>query len=267
LVFKVSAIVNTFNRPAIIDRCINSLLDQRNLYEIIVIDDGSSPPVPHLPSVNKTIRLPRTIGVSRSRNIGALISSDDATHLFFTDDDIVLQDGCMEILCEEKIWNNNNVAAVGGSVPNMNEQEKVNKVYRYNCHPMTIDENGRVTDLSEFWVEENKWWSADHIRGGNQLVRRNMFFEVGGFRWVYGIGGFREETDFCLELKKQGYRLWFNPVARALHYKVPYGGVRVHQQLEKQYDNIFRTRWAPLHYLGCHIEYPENLISVVGDRS
>jgi len=264
--FKISAIVNTFNRHAIIERCVRSLLKQQNLHEIIVIDDGSYPPVPHLHGVNKTVKLPKTIGVSRSRNIGALVSSNETTHLFFTDDDIVLEDNCLKILCEEKIWDNKSVAAVGGSVPNMNEPEKINKIYKYNCHPMTIDENGRITDLSELWVEESKWWSADHIRGGNQLVRRDVFFEVGGFRWEYGVGGFREETDLCLELKKRNYRLWFNPGARALHYKAAYGGLRVHPELEKQYDNIFRNRWAPLRYMSCHIDYPENLVSVVGER-
>ena len=37
------------------------------------------------------------MGVSRSRNIGALASLDDCTHLFFTNDDIVLEPKCLEI--------------------------------------------------------------------------------------------------------------------------------------------------------------------------
>lgn len=262
--FKVSAIVNTLNRLPLIEKCVKSLLGQRYLGEIILVDDGSNPPVPTIPGVSRTVRLPETVGVSRSRNIGALVSRDTSTHLFFTDDDIILTPNCLEILCDPKIWVNPNVAAAGGSVPDMNDAEKTTRVWKYNCHPMTIDENGRITDLSEFWVEENRWWSADHIKGGNQLLRRDVFFEVGGFRWTYRVGGFREETDFCLEVKKRGYRLWFNPVARALHYRVAYGGVRLHTALEKEYDNIFRTRWAPLKYLGQHIEYPDPLLEPVG---
>ena len=67
---------------------------QKYLYELIVVDDGSKHPLPKLSNVYK---ITQTVGVSRSRNIGALASLDDCTHLFFTNDDIVLEPKCLEI--------------------------------------------------------------------------------------------------------------------------------------------------------------------------
>lgn len=264
--FKVAAIVNSYNRQKPLYNCIQSILQQKNLLEIIVVDDGSNPPLKIEDPNIKLIRNPRNIGVSRSRNIGALASSDEATHLFFTDDDIILEPSCFEILCDEQLWSLPNVGIVGGSVPNMRDKEKISFVWKYNCHPLTIDNKGGIIDLSEFWVEEDKTWSADHVRGGNQLIRRDIFFELQGFNWIYGKGGFREETDFCLTVKQRGYTLWFKPTARALHFKEDYGGVREYGEREKWYDNIFRTKWSPLQYMGKHIDYPNHLISKVEKR-
>lgn len=263
---KISAIVNTLNRQRTIKACLDSLAVQEGLEEIIIVDDGSTPPLPKMRGVCKQYRISETVGVAKSRNIGASHACKASTHLFFTDDDIVLDPHCFSILASEREWSKSKLAATGGSVPNMNVDEFVNYTWRYLARPMAINRWGEIVDLSEYWVNECQWHVVDHIRGGNQLIRKDAFFDVGGFPECYGVGGFREETDFCLMLREKGYTLKFNPCARAYHYKKDYGGVREHEAKEKRYDTLWRKRWQPKHFLGEERKYPPVLVRKLGQR-
>jgi len=265
--FKISAIVNTLNRQDILTECLHSLAVQDNLAEIIVVDDGSTPAVVKYKLMDKLIRLDKTVGVAKSRNIGAKGASKASTHLFFTDDDIFLDPNCFNVLCSPQMWSDKKVAATGGSVPNMNVPDFIDNKWRYVVRPMAINAWGDIVDLSEYWVDEWDWWPADHIRGGNQLIDRTKFVEVGGFPECYGVGGFREETDFCLLLREKGYKLMFNPCARAYHYKRDYGGVREHVEQEKGYDLLWRRRWEPKRFLGEDRKYPPVLAVRRGRRT
>jgi len=265
--FKISAIVNTLNRQDILTECLHSLAVQDNLAEIIVVDDGSNPAVVKHKLMDKLIRLNKTVGVAESRNIGAKAASKGSTHLFFTDDDIFLDPNCFNVLCSPQIWSDKKVAATGGSVPNMNVPAFIENKWRYVIRPMAINYWGEIVDLSEYWVVEWEWWLADHIRGGNQLIDHGKFVEVAGFPTCYGPGGFREETDFCLMLREKGYKLMFNPCARAYHYKRTYGGVREHTSMDAAYDKIWRERWAPKHFLGEERKYPPILAVKAGRRT
>jgi len=264
--FKISAIVNTLNRQDIITECLHSLAVQDNLAEIIVVDDGSTPPVVKHKLMDKLIRLDKTVGVAESRNIGAKAASKASTHLFFTDDDIFLDPNCFNVLCSPQIWSDKKVAATGGAVPDMNVPDFIDFKWRYVVRPMAINYWGEIVDLSEYWVDEWDWWLADHIRGGNQLIDHVQFIKIGGFPTCYGPGGFREETDFCLMLREKGFKLMFNPCARAYHYKRDYGGVREHVNKDKAYDAIFRKRWASKHFLGEERKYPPILAVRRGRR-
>ena len=265
--FKISAIVNTLNRQDILTECLHSLVVQENVAEIIVVDDGSTPAVVQHKLMDKLIRVGKTEGVAASRNIGALAASKASTHLFFTDDDIIVDPNCFKILCNAQIWKDPKVAATGGGVPNMNVAEFIGNTWRYVIRPMAINYWGEIVDLSEYWVDEWEWWLADHIRGGNQLISKEKFEEIGGFPMCYGPGGFREETDFCLMLREKGHKLMFNPCARAYHYKRDYGGVREHTSMDAAYDKIWRERWAPKHFLGEERKYPPVLVVKTGRRT
>src|SRR5262249_8218255 len=94
---QVSVVVPTHNRPAQLAETLAALHDQDlppQAYEIIVVDDGSNPPVdlpPAPPDVNQ--RLLRLHGGERSaaRKAGAAVAQGDV--LVFIDDDIVVNRG------------------------------------------------------------------------------------------------------------------------------------------------------------------------------
>jgi GT2 family glycosyltransferase len=87
---RISVIMPIFQRSAMGKRAIASVMNQTHApHEVIIVDDGSTPPQPHpIPGAN-VIRLNKNQGVSHARNIGiqqatgdwvALIDSDDVWH-------------------------------------------------------------------------------------------------------------------------------------------------------------------------------------------
>ncbi|HSF86496.1 MAG TPA: glycosyltransferase family 2 protein [Acidimicrobiia bacterium] len=88
---SVSVVIPSHNRPQLIDAAVASVLAQPETTEVIVVDDGSTPPVAAVGSLgNTTVRIVRNAvaqGPSRARNRGL----DEATGDFvgFLDDDDV----------------------------------------------------------------------------------------------------------------------------------------------------------------------------------
>lgn len=84
----VSVIVTTKNRPLLLEKAVNSVLSQHyQNFELIVVDDGSDPPV-SLASQDERIRLirhPASKGGAAARNTG--IAQSRGRYLCFLDDD------------------------------------------------------------------------------------------------------------------------------------------------------------------------------------
>jgi GT2 family glycosyltransferase len=55
------------------------------------------------------------------------------------------------------------------------------------------------------------------VTGACLLVRRSVFDEVGGFDPAYAIAF--NDVDFCLRLRRAGYRVLYTPHAELVHYE------------------------------------------------
>ena len=64
----------------------------------------------------------------------------------------------------------------------------------------------------------------DSAPGGNMSFRRNSILALGGFDENFVGNAFREETDFCIRLRKLSYRILFDPKAALIHYWKTEGG-------------------------------------------
>lgn len=98
---RITAIVPTLNRPALLGEAIQSLLQQTRVpHEIIVVDDGSDPPVDRDRLVSeygpaiRVLRHDASRGLAYSRNHGAEEASGD--YLAHLDDDDLLAPGALE---------------------------------------------------------------------------------------------------------------------------------------------------------------------------
>jgi GT2 family glycosyltransferase len=78
---------------------------------------------------------------------------------------------------------------------------------------------GMVSRLLSKWVvarempRENA--EVDWMAGASLLIRREVFDTVGLMDEKYFL--YFEETDFCLQTKKAGWRIWYVPESRVMH--------------------------------------------------
>ncbi len=94
---KVSVVIVTYNRPKDVLETVESLLRQSvKPFEIIVIDDGSNPPVTlEFQSENlKVIRFDQEVGLSNARNHGVKIANGE--YIAFIDDDAIAEKNWVE---------------------------------------------------------------------------------------------------------------------------------------------------------------------------
>jgi len=83
---EISIITPTFNRHSSLKKCVQSLLELPNDCEIIIIDDGSTPPIKIEHEKIKMIRT-QNKGPAHARNIG--LENARGKYIAFIDDDVI----------------------------------------------------------------------------------------------------------------------------------------------------------------------------------
>lgn len=87
----LSAVIAGKNRPERLQGLLQSLLNQETKpTEIIVIDDGSDPPLPRFETATLQLRLEAPVGACRARNLG--IAHASGKYILIADDDAELAD-------------------------------------------------------------------------------------------------------------------------------------------------------------------------------
>jgi len=200
----LSVIINTYERPEKLGRCVESVSRQKNAgpFELIVVDDGGRPDlnaILRLWESRMNIRMIRTEHVGRAvaRNRGV----DEATgqRVLFLGDDVLLQPGCLAV---HRSVTNPDLAVVGP-------------------YPMT-DLTG--TDIYKNWAEPNPHPDIDNPQDagwrffatGNLSMDREWFMQLGGFDSLFHLYGW-EDLDLGLRFERSGGRLVFDSKAKARH--------------------------------------------------
>src|ERR1700691_5714323 len=125
-----SVVIPTYNRLHPLQRCVEALAQgyPRDLYEVIVVDDGSNPPVDlrrYTESMQIVALRHNNRGPARSRNVGAAHAS--GRYLVFLDDDCQVSTGWFTNL-EKSLVNISARTIFGGGVSNGDETNLCSEV-------------------------------------------------------------------------------------------------------------------------------------------
>lgn len=74
------------------------------------------------------------------------------------------------------------------------------------------------------WRDLNKIHQIDSCSGAFMIVRRSAGEEVGW--WDEDFFWYGDDLDFCYRLKKKGWKVYFVPTVKILHYKGVSGGIK-----------------------------------------
>jgi GT2 family glycosyltransferase len=221
---SISAIIVNHNRKHETEACINSIINDVNILEIIIVDNNSNDKsylfLKKLFNFNKKINIiksTKNLGAAGGRNLGA--NKAKGVYLLFIDSDNKTSKdmpGFLLNTLKEK-----NVIMSG---PVSLYFEKKDKIWCLDAHI------SRLTSISKYnfnkvkysSLNKNKVYDTDHILNCF-MVEKKKFNSINGFDERFFI--MFEEADFAARLQKKfNGNIRINPKAKTFHH-VPYSNV------------------------------------------
>lgn len=217
----VSIIIPTFNRKHILMKIIDSYLSQSNLYEVIVVDDGSTDGTyEYLQERAKfskiiPVRHARNRGLANSRNTGIDIAKGE--YLMLGEDDVILSANHISTLV--KCLAESNSDLIAGRILYLRGGETLEEcLKRYTEHDRSLIDRWSG-DLINYWIMSVNYSkkiekdtvvpSLHALTLGRAKVYKKIRYDP--------TSEMREDTDFCIRAGKQGYKSIFCPHTICFH--------------------------------------------------
>lgn len=207
------------------NNCLSSLAQEKDI-EIIVADNDprqSYEPPRGFERLVKVIKTGGVAGFSKGNNIAVNAFLSDIHHaVFILNNDTIVEDGAIDLLRDTLAS-----SCVGAVGPCMPYASSLGKVWacggNINRFTLTI---GGMQPKGSFPYE------VDYLPGAAILCRADLWKAIGGFNEAYFLA--YEEAEFCLEIKKRGFKTMVAPRSIVLH-KV---GMSSQQNPEYFYNSI-----------------------------
>jgi len=211
-------VIPTFNRASDLVSCIESLLKAGiDENRIIIVDNHS---------VDDTVeqisqKYPRASLFALEKNIGATGASNvgfdharsqDAQLILRLDSDTIVDEHFAEPLITKALSSD----CTGIVAPKIYYYDSPEEIWYAGAdmHPWhfgTIRGHRHEKDLPENSLERE----VDYAWGAAMLIKREVLDQIGGFDTDFFV--YHEEVDFCLRVKKSGYKILFNPQSHIWH--------------------------------------------------
>jgi hypothetical protein len=208
------------------NKCINSLVNEKNL-DIVIVDNDphqSYKAPKYIKQLLKIIKTGGAEGFSKSNNIGvnSCLTKDYGSILILNNDTIVTQ-GSLDYLLDT--LNFSDVGAVGPCMPYANQRKKI-----WACGG--VIKKFRVS-IGGIQPKDQLPYQVDYLPAAAILCRADLWKQIGGLNEEYFLA--YEEAEFALELKKRGFKVMADPRSIILHHvgmssqhspKYYYNGIR-----------------------------------------
>lgn len=261
---KISVVIPTYKRPALLVRCLDAVLNQRmpnKNFEVIVVSDGNdqatrtalaSRLTPALPAV-RYYALPAKAGPAAARNLGWMSARG---HLIvFTDDDCIPSDNWLSAM-----WAAFLNRGVGGAVALSGRT-----IVPVGRHPTDYEKNISRLQTAEFIT-------------ANCASTREALQHVGGFDERFRMA-WREDSDLQFKFMMNGIPIYRVEGAVVTHpVRKARWGVSIFEEkkgmfnalLYKKYPRLYREKIAgptPWHYYGIVFFLLMCFAGIIADRS
>ncbi len=198
-----SVVVPAYNAGRTIRNCLDSLLHQtvdRERYEIIVVDDGSTDDTPQIVASYPGVRLVRqpNQGPAVARNRG--VEEAKGEIVLFTDADCIPEQNWIEEMVRP-FGEDDSVVGVKG-VYRTRQREIIARFVQ-----MEYEDKYDVMKRYRF---------IDFVDTYSAAFKRDVFLKFGGYDAAFPVAC-AEDVDLSFRLSKAGYRMVFNPKAVVYH--------------------------------------------------
>jgi len=213
---KVSIVIATHNRCNALKHCLNSILSQsypKELLELLILDDASTDSTPkEIPEYLKNVNIKKNQYFRNEKNLCIITCRHilgekvypESEFVLFLDDDAYLEKDCLKILVEYMIEHKDS-GVVGPRIVFAKNPDKT-------AHSASFvgKWTGRYTEK-----DSNEPIECDWVNSTCCLVRKSAIEKTGGFYPGFYIS--HAEADFCLRVKKHGFKVIYNPLTTTQH--------------------------------------------------
>ncbi len=230
----VSVVVPTYNRGKPLCDTLKSLFGQNyRHYEIIVVDQSTK----KFPKKEEFLKRSKNkfslislkqANLPHARNIG--ITKAKGEIVLFCDDDVLTKKNL--ISSHVANFSDPSVGAVVGRVVTLGQKVKPNFTDIGKIFPWGAIAGGYSSKIRQ---------ELNNIIGCNISMREKILKKLGGFDENFIGNALREDTDLALRLKKQGWRIIFDPNAELTHLRASTGGCRKNEGRIKWYHDFFHN--------------------------
>jgi len=198
---NVSVIICTYNRSQLLDKCIESVVSQKypkSIYEIIVIDDGSTDKTNETCRKYKNIRYfnQKNQGIAAARRAG--VKKAKGRIIVFIDDDCIAAENWLKNLVESFEDKKENIAGIGGKVKVLNSHNTIGKYTERNLSGTLIRSKNQPPFLSTC----------------NCAFKSSIIKEVGSFDPLFKR---IEDLEISWRMFFKGYDFSYEPSAVIYH--------------------------------------------------
>ncbi|MCR3759843.1 glycosyltransferase family 2 protein [Clostridium felsineum] len=235
---KTSIIILTYNNFLYSKKCIESIrkYTKRSAYEIIVVDNNSKDETKNWLSRQKDIKKiynSTNLGFPKGCNLG--IKAASGSEMLFLNNDVVVAENWLSNL-KKCLYSNSEIGAVGPVTNRCSGIQQIN--VKYNS----------LVEMHEFSKKYNisnsrKWIKTDKLVGFCILIKRVVMEKVGLFDERFTPGNF-EDDDYCLRIRKKGYRLFICRDTFIHHYGCVSFGNYGYGKLIRTNKIKFEKKWG-----------------------
>jgi len=239
---ELSIVIVNYNTQELLKNCLKSVFKKiKNIpLEVLVIDNASTDL--SLDMVQK--EFPEVKIITNRENVGFAKANNQAIKkavgkyiLLLNPDTVILDEGLKELL---KFMNEHPEAGACGPLI-LNSDGTIQR----QCKRSFPNFWNSFTYYSGLWklFPRSKWWrknfgryflldkpddkicEVDQLSGAAMIVRKSILEKVGLMNEDYIM--YWDDTDWCFRIKKAGWKIYYVPLAKIIHYGGA-GGVQLH---------------------------------------
>jgi GT2 family glycosyltransferase len=226
---SLSIVIVNYNTGSLLLDCIKSIYRSQETFdfEIIIVDNASSDS--SLIPVKK--EYPNIKIITNKENLGFAVAVNQAIKIavnkfiLLLNPDTVIVSGCFGVMIDF-LEQNREAGACGPAIFNPDKTRQMSCYHFPDLLDMVFDKThlnklfpknrlfGRYQ--MSYWAHDNPR-QVDWLTGACLLIRAELFRDVNGFDQRFFM--FCEDIDLCLIIKQKGFKCFYLPQAKIIHYK------------------------------------------------
>ncbi len=252
---EISIVIPVYNKVDYTYRCLKSIIEDSHTqipYEVIVVDNASSDNTADL--LRNTKGLIPIINQENKGFVGACnMGADKARgrYILFLNNDTQVTEGWLDSLLKP-FEEDKNVGITGAKLlyPDGTLQEAGNIIWQ-DASGWNYGRGGDP-DCPAYCYEKE----VDYCSGACLMIPAVLWRKAGGFDQRYAPA-YYEDTDLCFTIRKLGYKVIYQPLAKVVHYEgitagtdINTGFKRFQQENHKKFFEKWKEVLAQQHYKG-----------------